>query len=67
MNSSHLQFVNQTYCQHFKDAISYSFLSFQASFYFLIHAIYPDICEFKGSNTVCNLIQKLRIKLKENL
>lgn len=67
MNSSHLQLVNQTYCQHFKEAFSYSFLSLQASLYFFIHALYPDICEFKGSTTICNLIKKLRIKFKDNL
>ena len=52
---SHLTRVKQTYWQHFFDAISYSFMAFKASVCFFIHAIWPDLFEFDGSNMIANL------------
>ena len=52
---SHLTRVKQTYSQHFFDAIFYSFIAFKASAYFFVHAIWPDLFEFDGSNQIANL------------
>lgn len=51
----HLEFANQTYWQHFKDSMKYSFTSFRASFYFFCHAFWPDIFTQTGSETVHEL------------
>ena len=48
----HLEIANQTYFEHFKDAFGYSCSSFIASFYFLCHAIWPDIFTKAGSDKI---------------
>lgn len=48
----HLKQIKQNYFEHFKDAIYFSIISFKASYYFLIHAIYPDIYLNDGSQTI---------------
>ena len=48
----HLQELNITYTEHFKNSMSYSIQSLKASFYFFIHAIYPDVYLTNGSNTI---------------
>ena len=62
---THLQIINQTYCEHFQDAVSYGFSAWKASIYFFIHAFFPDIFLFNGSQTIFklhdNLIYKLRL------
>ena len=50
--SQHLTQVNQTYLHHFFHATSYSFTSFKASLYFLVHAIFPDLFVFNGSREI---------------
>lgn len=50
--SSHLTRVKQNYWPHFLDAMSYSFMAFRASFYFFVHAIFPDLFEFDGSKEI---------------
>jgi len=62
MKFIHLNINNQTYFQHFKDAIAYSFDSFKCSFYFLIHAIYPDLFITKGSEEITKLNEKIKEK-----
>lgn len=52
---SHLQQVNQTYFQHFKHSIYYSGQSLKATFFFLIHAIFPDVFVDNGSTTIAEL------------
>ena len=52
MTFNHLLFVRQTYCEHFIDAISYSFMSCKASCFFFVHAFWPDIFEFNGSTQI---------------
>ncbi len=53
----HLRYVKQTYCEHFLDAISYSFISLKASFCFLVHAFWPDIFQSNGSSYIEHLNQ----------
>ena len=53
--SSHLTRVKQHYWQHFFHAISYSYMAFKASCYFFVHAYFPDLFEFDGSNQIANL------------
>jgi hypothetical protein len=55
MKFTHLKYIKQTYLEHFIDAISYSFMSFQASFFFFVHAFWPDIFEFNGSKQILQL------------
>lgn len=51
----HLRFANQTYIEHMKDSLHYSWLSFKASFYFFIHAIYPDVFHHNGSDAITTI------------
>ena len=55
MRFEHLEGINQTYFEHLKDAFYYSFCSFKASIYFLMHGIYPDIFINSGSTTIINI------------
>lgn len=52
---NHLINVNMDYFTHFKRSIGFCFKSFEASFYFFVHAFVPDIFEYNGSETICNL------------
>lgn len=60
----HLNNINQTYFRHFYDSIGYCGKSIRASFYFLCHAICPDIFEFSGSDTINELSDVLKLKLQ---
>jgi hypothetical protein len=51
----HLTFANQSYFEHFQDALKYSLTSLTASFYFFIHAVWPDIYTRTGSDTIHEL------------
>jgi hypothetical protein len=55
MNQTHLEYAQQTYYQHFKDAMYYSSLSLKSSFYFFIHAISPNNFQTNGSDTIKEL------------
>jgi hypothetical protein len=59
----HLFFVNQSYLVHFKESLYFSFVSLKASFYFLCHAVYPDIFVNNGSKTIYNLNKEIQDKL----
>jgi hypothetical protein len=62
----HLKRVKQTYIEHFRDSFTYSFICLQASFYFFIHSLWPDLYEFDGSITIKRLneyIEEKRHKL----
>lgn len=61
----HLNNINQTYFRHFCDSVGYCGKSIKASFYFLCHAIWPDIFEFSGSDTINELSDILRFKLRK--
>ena len=51
----HLKKVKQTYLEHFQDGTTFCYLSLKASFYFFIHALWPDIYEYNGSKTISHL------------
>lgn len=51
----HLKRVKQTYTEHFRDSLTYSFTCLRASFYFFIHSLWPDLYEFDGSITIKRL------------
>lgn len=63
----HLNFAGQTYLQHFRAAMGYSWRSFKASFFFFTHALWPDIFQQTGSREIINLgdelIQKYRNRI----
>lgn len=58
----HLQDVYQSYFSHMYDALLYSFISFQASFFFFVHAFYPDLFICHGSDTIHHLYQTIQKK-----
>ena len=60
----HLKIVNQTYFEHFKDSIYFSFKALKASFCFFIHAIYPDIFD-NTSNEIFDLNDIIKLKYSE--
>ena len=64
MRFTHLTKINQTYLSHFIDAFSYFRKSFKASFYFLAHAIYPDVFEYNGSNEITELYEIIQEKYR---
>lgn len=49
---NHLNDKKCSYIKHFKHASYYSCMSFKASFYFLVHAFYPDFYTETGSTTI---------------
>lgn len=55
MAFNHLKYVEQSYCEHFIDAFSYSCRAFKAGCYFFAHALWPDIFEFDGSREIDEL------------
>ncbi len=65
----HLLKIKQSYFEHFKDAITYSYLSLQASIIFCIHGLYPDVLETKGGELIEKIhlrIQKKKLELLKN-
>lgn len=49
MSSSHLLSANQTYFEHLKDSMKYSWKCLKASFHFFIHGVIPDVYTDTGS------------------
>jgi hypothetical protein len=52
---NHLINRNITYFQHIKRRFYYASISFYAGFVFIIHGIYPNLLENKGSNSIKKL------------
>lgn len=67
MNFEHLDTAQQCYTEHFKDSFSYSWTAFKSSFYFFIHAVWPNAYQYKGSQTIHKLNTKLQNKKLEIL
>ena len=67
MGFNHLKYVKQTYFAHFMDSFSYSFRCFNAGFYFLVHAFWPDLFEFDGSREIDDLNSILTYKRRKLL
>jgi hypothetical protein len=61
MRFRHLLELNQSYREHFQNAIRYAFLSQKASMYFFVHGVYPDCFERDGSD----IINKLNNEFKQ--
>jgi len=61
----HLEKVNQNYFEHFFDSINYFFYSIKASYFFLIHSIYPDFYETAGSQQIYELYILILDKYKK--
>jgi hypothetical protein len=59
----HLIKVNQSYCLHFKEAMTYSWHAQKASWYFLLHAFYPDAHEISGSTVIKELSKEIQLKI----
>lgn len=60
----HLNTIDQGYFEHMSNALSYSWLSMKASFFFFWHAWYPDLFEWDGSNTIYDLNNVLKSKFQ---
>ena len=52
---NHLNENECSYIDHFTNALKYSSISLKASFYFFIHAIFPDFYIDNGSKTINSL------------
>lgn len=63
---NHLQLLNQTYVEHFKDSIEYGLLSWKASLFFFIHAFFPNIFTSHGSRTINYVHQLILNKSKSD-
>jgi hypothetical protein len=58
VNKSFFNHLNENECSyinHFTNALKYSSISLKASFYFFIHAIFPDFYIDTGSKTINSL------------
>lgn len=55
---SHLRREKCTYYNHFLRSMSFCIRSLQASFYFFIHAIYPDVFQYSGSRIIRNIASR---------
>ena len=64
MKFQHLEEIRQNYFHHFLDAMYYSYLSSKASFYFIVHAFYPDFFVQNGSSTIHYLFTLIEYKKK---
>ena len=62
MRFEHLEFANQTYFEHFKDSMYFSFKALKASCCFFIHACYPSSFEKNGSNEIYELNEIIKSK-----
>jgi hypothetical protein len=58
----HLEDVDQTYGEHFKDAMHFSWCSFKCSLKFFIHALLPNMFKTDGSREVMELNETIREK-----
>lgn len=59
---THLNKVEQTYYDHFRDSIGYSWRAFKSSLCFFVHAIWPDVFVTSGSDTIMKLHETIRDK-----
>jgi len=66
-NFNHLHFIGQTYTEHFSDSMNYSWISLKSSFYFFVHAIYPDIFITSGSKNILNLSHIIQKKINKQI
>ena len=61
----HLNIINQNYISHFYDAMKYCGMAYKASFFFFVHAFWPDFFISNGSETIFKLndiiVEKYRI------
>ena len=61
----HLQEIKMSYLEHMKFSLYLSYMFGKASFYAIIHAIYPDILITSSSDTIKKLtidMNNIRIK-----
>lgn len=66
-NINHLNFANQTYFEHFKDSITYCGKSIKASFFFFVHAIWPDLFTQSGSQCIHELSDTIKYKYNKRM
>lgn len=62
---NHLDYVGQTYTEHFSDSMNYSWESLKSSFYFFCHAFYPSVFETNGSDTIRIIYGRIQDKYNE--
>lgn len=55
----HLTFANQTYYNHMRDTLRYSWASLKSSIYFAIHAFFPNTFQHNGSDLIVALNDEL--------
>jgi hypothetical protein len=58
----HLENEKICYFKHFKRALKLSLMCLQASFYLFIHAIYPDVYEYTGTQIIKNINNNIKDK-----
>jgi hypothetical protein len=61
---AHLEDARQTYFQHMKDCLNFSFISLKAMVYFLVHGISPELFVSSGSEQIFELNELLETKLR---
>jgi hypothetical protein len=55
----HLEHVKESYWEHFKHSMTYAFLAAKCSFFFIVHAFWPDLFQHSGSDTILHLTNKM--------
>jgi hypothetical protein len=65
--TNHLAFAGQTYTQHFKASMKYSWMSLKASLSFFVHAVYPNTLRHTGSDIIAVVNDTLVTKHSERI
>jgi hypothetical protein len=55
----HLEHVKESYWVHFKHSMTYAFLAAKCTFFFIVHAFWPDVFQTSGSDTIFRLTNKM--------
>jgi hypothetical protein len=62
---NHLKLMKISYFDHFLRAMKLSFMCLQSSYYLFIHAIYPDIYQFHGTEIITKVYSVISQLKKE--
>lgn len=55
----HLEHVKESYWVHFKHSMTCAFLAAKCTFFFIVHAFWPDVFQTSGSDTIFRLTNKM--------
>lgn len=63
----HLNFMNQSYFEHWKQSIRYCYMATKSSWCFFIHAFYPDWFQHTGSDIIIEMTDEILEKYTDSI